>query len=47
MIWYLQWIRGESEIRKRLAEGWTFVQSRPCHHNTYAVLMQAPEGWKP
>lgn len=47
MTWYVQWVRGEAEIAKRLSEGWTFAQARLCAHNLYAVLMQAPDGWEP
>lgn len=45
--WWVQWVRGEDEINARLASGWTFAQSVTCHHNLYAVLMRAPEGWSP
>lgn len=45
--WYVQWVRGEEEINQRLKAGWTFAQETNCHHNIYAVLMRAPEGWSP
>ena len=44
--YYVQWCRGD-EIERRIADGWTVAQHQPCHHNEYALLMRAPEGWTP
>lgn len=44
--YYVQWCRGD-EIEQRIALGWSIAQHKPCHHNEYALLMRAPEGWEP
>lgn len=45
--YYVQWITSRAGIELLLANGWTYAQSEPCHHNEHAVLMRAPEGWEP
>jgi hypothetical protein len=47
MTWYVQWFRDPDEIARRVKAGWTLAQSTTCHHNVYAVLLRAPEGWEP
>jgi hypothetical protein len=46
---YLQWFTRRDEIERRLRDGWTIAYNhfQPCHHNEYAILMRAPEGWEP
>lgn len=46
-ISYVQWMRDPIQIRHRMRDGWSIGQSEPCHHNRYALLMVAPEGWAP
>lgn len=46
-MYYVQWVRDAIQARALIGQGWRIAQVQPCHHNRYALLMRAPEGWTP
>lgn len=45
--YYVRWVSHKEDFDQLHSAGWRCAQSMRCHHNEYAVLMRAPEGWEP